>query len=338
MHVVLFIGHGSRDPEGCEEYRQMVKMMEDRLKGVRMASCFLEFEPPNVQEGIDHCVAMGATEITAIPVMLLDAQHFTRDIPAELALARKRHPHLTIRYGAHLGFHEKLMDVLLECLQEVGEDPFQDNSDAAVLLVGRGSSDPVANANFYKMSRMLWERTAYETVENAFIGLTRPTLEEGLARCFRLGMKRVVVAPYFLFTGRLYKKIRRITLQTAAANPGTVIKITRYFGLHPKVFDVLEQRVEEAVNGRFTAYDHDWMRGLAEGRYGKREGHHHGHHHHHHHHHHAHEDGDHDRRHHAHHHDDYPHHGHSHDDRGPHDLGDLAAEASYAHQAVPGKG
>ncbi|OYD08805.1 sirohydrochlorin chelatase [Paludifilum halophilum] len=288
MHTILLIGHGSRDSEGCDEFRQMVEKMKIRLPEHQVEFCFLEFEAPDVQTGVDHCVAKGATEITAIPIMLLDALHFTEDIPRELEYARQRHPQLTIRYGAHLGFHEKMMEVLLSCLEKVGEDPHGNNEGKSVLMVGRGSSDPVANSNFYKLSRMLWERTSYDTVENAFIGLTQPDLEGGIDRCLRLGMKKVVVLPYFLFTGKLYKKIARITLNRKEKHPETEFLLTRYFGLESLVMDVLEQRVREAIAEEFTAYDHDWMRELAEGRYGKRGAHHHHHGHSHHHHGHSH--------------------------------------------------
>ncbi|PTX64569.1 sirohydrochlorin cobaltochelatase [Melghirimyces profundicolus] len=279
MKMTLLIGHGSRDPEGCEEFREMVEKMRQRLPDRRVEFCFLEFESPNVREGVDRCAALGATEVTAIPIMLLDALHYTDDIPRELENAGKRHPGLSIRYGAHLGFHEKMLEVLLQCLREAGEDPTGKNEGAAVLMVGRGSSDPVANSNFFKLARMLWERTTYETVESSFIGLTHPRLEQGIDRCLRLGAKRVLVLPYFLFTGKLYKRIAKITREHREKHPSVDFKLTRHFGLHPLVLEVLEQRVAEAHEGTFTAYDHDWMRDLAEHRYGKR-----GHHHHHHHH------------------------------------------------------
>ena len=76
-----------------------------------------------IQRGGGSCVAWGATEVTAIPVLLLDALHFTKDIPRELDSALKRHPNLILNYGAHLGFHEKMLQVLLASLHEAGGDP-----------------------------------------------------------------------------------------------------------------------------------------------------------------------------------------------------------------------
>ncbi|EGK07156.1 sirohydrochlorin chelatase [Kroppenstedtia eburnea] len=268
MKVILWIGHGSRDPEGCRQFREMVLQMQKRLPDRRMECCFLEFETPDVQAGVDRCVAQGATEVTAIPVLLLDALHFTKDIPGELASARKRHPHLTLNYGAHLGFHERMLEVLLAGLLEAGEDPLGENGETAVLMVGLGSSDPVANSNFFKLARMLWERTSYEWVECSFISLTQPRLETGVERCLRLGAKQVIVLPYFLFTGKLYKRVVEIIRRKQEQHPDVPFRFTSCFGLNPLVLEVLEQRVAEAEAGTFTAYDHDWMRGLAQHRYG----------------------------------------------------------------------
>ncbi|GGA51580.1 hypothetical protein GCM10007416_25870 [Kroppenstedtia guangzhouensis] len=270
MKVILWIGHGSRDPEGCRQFREMIVRMQKRLPDRRMKYCFLEFETPDIQEGVDRCVAWGATEVTAIPVLLLDALHFTKDIPRELDSALKRHPNLILNYGAHLGFHEKMLQVLLASLHEAGEDPLGDNGGTAVLMVGLGSSDPVANSNFFKLARMLWERTFYEWVECSFISLTRPRLEEGVKRCLRLGAKRVVVLPYFLFTGKLYKRVMEIVRSIEERHPEVPFRLTPCFGLNPLVLEVLEQRVAEAEAGTFTAYDQDWMRGLAKHRYGER--------------------------------------------------------------------
>ncbi|HBY78923.1 MAG TPA: sirohydrochlorin chelatase, partial [Cyanobacteria bacterium UBA11148] len=36
-------------------------------------------------------------------------------------------------------------------------------SDTVLLVVGRGSSDPDANSDVYKMARLLWEGSGYQT-------------------------------------------------------------------------------------------------------------------------------------------------------------------------------
>jgi sirohydrochlorin cobaltochelatase len=271
VREILLIGHGTRDDDGATEFRRMVRRIGAALPAHRLAGCFLEFQAPDIQDGVDRLVAGGATEIVAVPVLLLDAGHAMADIPRELARARSRHPAVAIRYGPHLGFHPNLLAVIGRVLAAVGEDPRRPAPDTALLMVGRGSRDPVANSNFYKFSRMVWEHYGYDTVENAFVGLTRPSLPEGLDRVEALGARRIVVVPYFLFTGRLYRRIVATVAARQAARPDRSYAVTPYFGLDPLVLDVVRQRVEEAVAGVSTAGQDAWMRPLAEARYGPRE-------------------------------------------------------------------
>jgi sirohydrochlorin cobaltochelatase len=278
VRKILLIGHGTRDADGAAEFRQLVRHIAQALPEHRLAGCFLEFQEPDIPTGISQLVAAGATEIVAVPVLLLDAGHAMVDIPRELERARSRYPTVAIRYGPHLGFHRNLLAVIGRVLAAVGEDPHHPHPETALLLVGRGSRDPVANSNFYKFSRMVYEHYGYDIVENAFVGLTRPSLPEGLARVEALGARRIIVVPYFLFTGRLYQRIVATVAARQAAETARTYRVTPYFGLDPLVLDVVRQRVEEAVAGRSTAAHDDWMRPLAETRYGPRQthAHHHG--------------------------------------------------------------
>ena len=88
-----------------------------------------------------------------------------------------------------------------------------------MLVVGRGSTDPDANADVCKDARLLWEGRGYEFTETAFVSLARPSVAEGLARCRRLGARSIVVARYFLFPGVLPD---RVAAQAAGATPAPI--------------------------------------------------------------------------------------------------------------------
>ena len=59
----------------------------------------------------------------------------------------------------------------------------EDRADVTVLLVGRGSTDPDANAEVHKAARLLWEGRGYAGVETAFVSLAAPDVPSGLDRC-----------------------------------------------------------------------------------------------------------------------------------------------------------
>ena len=57
MKAILFVGHGSRDSEGNDEVRHFIESMRSKWDDTLMVqTCFLEFEGPTVNQGIDNCV------------------------------------------------------------------------------------------------------------------------------------------------------------------------------------------------------------------------------------------------------------------------------------------
>ena len=255
--VVLLIGHGSRDEEGNEEFLRFVDELQCSDPEQTFVACFLEFANPDIAAGIDACVERGATRVLAVPIILLAASHVKLEIPDELDEARHRYPQLEIVYGRNIGLHERLLDLLVERFHELTiqnnrpatGSPHPDSEgvhDMAIVLMGRGSSDPDANGDVYKIARILWERTGVSTVETCFTGITDPRLPTGVERAVRLGARRVIVIPYFLFTGVLIKRMTNLILELRQRYPQITLQMAEYFGLHDILREVVLDRVREA--------------------------------------------------------------------------------------------
>ena len=179
--------------------------------------------------------------------MLLAAGHAKDDIPATLVREKMAHPQLTFRYGRALGIRPELLSLMDERISAAV--PPEEREETAVLVVGRGSSDPDANSDLAKVSRMFYEGRPYPVVEPAYISMTSPSVPEGLDRCRKLGAKRVVVFSYFLFTGVLEERIRERCAAFAAENSEVAVDYAGYFGPHERVADLLLDRHEEALSG-----------------------------------------------------------------------------------------
>jgi len=146
---------------------------------------------------------------------------------------------MAISFAGPLGSDERLLQAV-----EARLAPLAPDGDTAVLLVGRGSLYSEANADLFKTARMLWDRNGFGWVEAAFVSVAPPGVAEGIERCLRLGAKRVVVAPYFLNTGVL---VKRIAQQARATLPGVLL--AEHLGLQALVMDVLVERVSQARAG-----------------------------------------------------------------------------------------
>ena len=84
--------------------------------------------------------------------------------------------------------------------------------DTALVVIGRGASDPDANSNVSKVARMLWEGRGFGWCEVGYSGVTFPLVEPCLDHVSKLGYKRVIVFPYFLFSGILIDRIYGLSL------------------------------------------------------------------------------------------------------------------------------
>ncbi|KUN78676.1 cobalamin biosynthesis protein CbiX [Streptomyces bungoensis] len=245
--ALLVAGHGTRDEAGAEAFRAFVRELGRRHPELPVAGGFIELSPPPLGEAVTELVERGVRRFAAVPLMLVSAGHAKGDIPAALAREQERHPGVSYTYGRPLGPHPALLNVLERRLDEVLGGT--DRSDVTVLLVGRGSTDPDANAEVYKAARLLWEGRGYAGVETAFVSLAAPDVPAGLDRCARLGARRIVVLPYFLFTGILPDRVREQTGAWAAAHPEADVRSADVIGPEPELLDLVMERYAEAVEG-----------------------------------------------------------------------------------------
>ena len=244
--IILLMGHGSRDGEGALEFMELAGAVQQAIPKVPVEAGVLEFNgpvAPSIQEAIDRCAAMEAGRVLAVPVLLSNAGHAKNDMPAQIAQARARHPTLDLREAALLGIHASLLEIAEERIEQLGRrlGP-ADPKETAVLLVGRGASDAEANADFYKIGRLLWERSPFGVVECCFISLAEPGVPAGIERCVQLGASRVLVVPYFINTGILVKRISEQALKAQECYPSTRIAVGEHFGVHPKLVQLILAR------------------------------------------------------------------------------------------------
>ncbi|MDQ4043789.1 MAG: sirohydrochlorin chelatase [Actinomycetota bacterium] len=244
--ALLIVGHGSRDPRGAKEFHELVSLMRRNNPSLPIEGGFIELSRPPISECVNRLVEDGAREISAVPLMLLAAGHAKDDIPATLVREKMSHPEINFHYGRALGIRPELLELMDERISTVV--PEDEKEDTAVLVVGRGSSDPDANSDLAKIARLFYEGRPYPMVETAFVSLAPPSVPEVLERCKRLGVRRVVVFSYFLFTGVLEERIRKQS-EVFAAESGLEVRYAGYFGPDVRVADLVLERYREAYSG-----------------------------------------------------------------------------------------
>ena len=250
---VLVCGHGSRNRAAVEEFAGLAAGLRQRLLQHPVAHGYLEFAHPVIPVALDDLRARGVEQVVAVPAMLFAAGHVKNDIPAVLNRYAAE-TGLRIHYGRELGVDARMVQAAGDRIRAVLPPPNRDDlatsyHDTLLLVVGRGSSDPDANANVAKVTRLLVEGMGFGWGETCYSGVTFPLVEPCLRRVVRLGYRRLVVLPYFLFSGVLVSRIARAVERVLADHPEVSGSVTTYLGGHPLVVDTLQERLQEALSG-----------------------------------------------------------------------------------------
>ena len=112
--ALLIMAHGSRIPEANNAVHEIAARVKKMTEFEIVEVSFREQHLPNIQQGVDDCVAQGAQRILLVPYFLYMGAHVLEDLPEELVEAKKRHPGVEMVLGKHLGVHDKLAEIVVE--------------------------------------------------------------------------------------------------------------------------------------------------------------------------------------------------------------------------------
>lgn len=249
---VMICGHGSRSQSAVDEFASLAEKLPPFLPDDwAMEYGYLEFANPLIRDGLDSLRNQGCTKILAVPGMLFAAMHSKNDIPTVLNTYAAKHD-IEVSYGRELGVDPKMIAAAAGRIEEAVAAANAEHGDlpldeTALVVIGRGSSDPDANSNVSKIARMLWEGMGFGWCEVGYSGVTFPLVEPCLDHVARLGYKRVILFPYFLFSGILIDRIYGFTDKCAAKYPDIQFTKAGYLGDHPKVLETFAERVKEQM-------------------------------------------------------------------------------------------
>jgi len=249
---VMICGHGSRSQSAVDEFATLAQKLPAYLPDDWLCDYgYLEFANPVIRDGLNRLREAGCERILAVPGMLFAAMHAKNDIPTVLNTYAAQHG-VSVSYGRELGVDPKMIAAAAGRIKEAvdranvkyGAMPLE---ETCLVVIGRGASDPDANGNVAKIARMLQEGMGFGWCEVGYSGVTFPLVEPCLLHVARLPYKRVIVFPYFLFSGILIDRIYGFTDQVAAEHPEITFVKAGYLGDHPKVLETFAERITEQV-------------------------------------------------------------------------------------------
>ena len=113
---LLLIGHGSSDKRAREAFLYTVTALKKMYKDVKF--CFLELEPPNIEEGIRECLTSNPSTILVIPYFLHKGIHIQKDILVDLAKAQEKYSFNNVFISEHIGVDHAVIDLVITLAKE----------------------------------------------------------------------------------------------------------------------------------------------------------------------------------------------------------------------------
>lgn len=242
--VVLIVGHGSRDASANQEFEQLVARYRSRRPELDLRYAYLELAQPSLTDAL-AALPREAEDVVLLPLFLFAAGHMKRDIPAVLAAARGLRPQTRFRATRELGVHPLLIDLALARAGEAIHFEDADVSKTVLIVVGRGSSDSNATAEFCELARLIGQRRLFAQTLPSYIAMARPTFEETLELAARAQPGRILIIPYLLFAGRLLEQLQ---LQVAAFRdryPSIETTLAPQLGVDDRLLSVMDERLKE---------------------------------------------------------------------------------------------
>lgn len=244
---IVVVGHGTADPVGAAETRDVAGLVAQMLPGVAVELGFLEVIGPSIGDALERLATRGCTEIVAAPLLLFTAGHARRDVPEAVRDGADKLG-LTVRQSDALGCHPDILSLTrrrrLEALAMLKPVP---DADTVLLVVGRGSSDPTAHQQLHDF--IMATGPTQSRIAFGFAAAARPTLVEAITDAAdRTGVGdgrpvcRVVVQPHLLFRGHVEEQVTAAVDRGRREYPGIEWVQVQRLGADPLVAQAVVDR------------------------------------------------------------------------------------------------
>jgi sirohydrochlorin ferrochelatase len=239
---LVAVAHGSRDPRSAATVRGLVDVVRARAPGLAVFESFLDLSEPRVTDVLRRLYAQGHRSAVVVPLLLGSAFHARIDLPALVGEVTSTCPGFAVEVSDVLGADPALEAVALDRLSGAPR-----RRGTGIVLSAVGSSNAGANAIVADLASR-WEERLGVPVSEAFASAAQPDVPAAVARLRARGVRRIVVASWFLAPGLLPDRIAALARE---ADPS--VYIAGPLGNDPRVADAVISRYATAVAGLLKA-------------------------------------------------------------------------------------
>ncbi len=242
--IVIVVGHGSRVQKSNDAFIHFVEQFARQVPEYDFNTAFVELAKPGLRDALHDALAY-ADEVSVLPLFLLAAEHIKHDIVDVVNETRDTFRDKKIYLSQAMGVDSNMVDLVNKRITQACITHDIDRSNATIVMIGRGSSDPDATNDFCKLVRLVTEKADYKRVDHGFIAVAKPTVEETLDLLIKEGYRTILLEPYLIFKGLLFQRLSALADRYAQNVPGLTINLATTLGEDPLFFDLFEHRLRE---------------------------------------------------------------------------------------------
>jgi len=244
---LLLIDRGSREREASEELEVICQGIKDKGDYIFTDFCFLEVEPPYIEDGISKCLKEDIDSLTIVPYFLYPGKKVKNAVTDVMKFQKETKVKFLVT--KQMSMHKTLVEVvenrISTTLKENGI-PLS-NNEVDVMIIGHGSKDPNAQLSLDYIVNEL--KDSYRNVSRCWLEIEQPDIFAGIKKCEKDDPKVLIIVFYFLHEGAHVKTdIKNDLLPALEKSSMKKTYITKHIGTDQKMIDLILERAKEVEN------------------------------------------------------------------------------------------
>ncbi|QDI88839.1 sirohydrochlorin cobaltochelatase [Candidatus Nitrosopumilus sp. SW] len=241
---LLIIDRGSREREASEELETICVGIKAKGDYVFTDYCFLEVEPPFIEDGISKCLKEDIDSLTIVPYFLYPGKKVKIAVTDVMKLQKDTEVKFLVTKP--MSMHKTLVDIVESRIATTLKENniTLPNKDVDVMIIGHGSKDPNAQRSLSYIVDEL--QNSYRNVSRCWLEIEQPDIFEGIKKCKKDQPKVLIIVFYFLHEGAHVKTDINNDLIPALKDSNLKDTfITKHIGTDEKIIDLIIERAKE---------------------------------------------------------------------------------------------
>ena len=245
---MLIVDRGSRQREAGEELEKICSAVKERGSYDYVDYCFLEVEPPFIEDGMPKALRENLDRLTVVPYFLYPGRKVKAAVTEVMTYQEGTDTKISVTrpMSMHPAMVELADSRVQAALAENGVGLPRERVD--VLVIGHGSKDPNARMALQYVADGL-SGAGYKSASYCFLEIEQPDIEEGVRRCAEAGPEALAVVFYFLHEGAHVKTDINADLAPALEKAALRdVCVTRHLGADERMIDLVLERAGEIAD------------------------------------------------------------------------------------------